>query len=153
MSKLELKDLVATPKISKQQKALVAVFQAAARLRRQAGGIFHEEGLSAAQYNVLRILRGAAGSLPIMTIRDRMIFREPSITRLIDRLEKQKLVERRPSKEDRRRVDCTLTTSGLAVVNSLDEPTDRMDRELMSRLNVRELRTLTTLLEKVGFDE
>ena len=106
--------------------------------------------ISSAQYNILRILRGAAGPLPTMTIRDRMMDREPSITRLIDRLEGRGLVKRVPSEEDRRRVDCHLSPAGRALVDSLDEPVDTMDRELMKDLRQRELETVTALLDRIA---
>src|SRR5262245_31239234 len=58
--------------------------------------LFHDHSLTPAQYNVLRILRGAGGDgLPCLEIADRMITRDPDITRLVDRLEKAALVERR----------------------------------------------------------
>lgn len=139
---------------SEHQRTLVALMAAAGRIRRQFGDVVSAHGLGASQYNILRILRGAEGAtLPIMTIRDRMIHPEPSITRLVDRLEERGLVERAPCPEDRRRVDCRLTRAGRTLVDSLDEPVDRRDRELMSRLSRSELRTLRTLLDKVGLPE
>ena len=72
---------------------------AAGRFRRQAGCVLDGHGVSASQYNILRILRGAGGELPIMTIRDRMVDRQPSITRLVDRLDAKGLVRRTPSQE------------------------------------------------------
>ncbi|HEX5574528.1 MAG TPA: MarR family transcriptional regulator, partial [Gemmatimonadales bacterium] len=51
------------------------------------------EGISQSQYNILRILRGARpNALKISEISDRMITRDPDVTRLIDRLIKQGLV-------------------------------------------------------------
>lgn len=88
-----------------------------------------------------------------MTIRDRMLDREPSITRLVDRLEKRGLVRRNPSKDDRRRVECHLTPAGLTLLDETDEVVDQRDQELMGRLTAPELNTLTRLLDKVGDPE
>ena len=88
-----------------------------------------------------------------MTIRDRMMDPQPSITRLIDRLEGRGLVKRRPLTDDRRRVDCEITQAGVALIEELEGPLDAMDRELMSRLDRKELATLTRLLDKVGDPE
>ena len=136
--------------ISEHQRALVAIMAAAGRLRRQAGGLLDGHGLSASQYNVLRILRGAGGELPTMTIRERMIDPEPSITRLVDRLEKRGLVERVPCPDDRRRVDCRLTDDGVQLLAALDEPIDQADRALMAGLDEAELTTLADLLDRVA---
>ena len=132
------------------QQALIALLQAAGRVRHGFTAALEPYGLSPSQYNVLRILRGARGELPIMTIRDRMMDPEPSITRLVDRLEERGLVARRRSSEDRRRVDCTLTAAGLALVTELDGPVDVLDRGLMEGLNESEMVALAGLLERVG---
>ena len=127
--------------------------RASGRIRRQFGDVVGQHGLGSSQYNILRILRGAGGALPIMTIRDRMIDPEPSITRLIDRLEERELIVRIPSEEDRRRVDCELTDQGRVLLELLDEPVDQRDKELMSRLARRELETLIDLPDRVGLAE
>jgi DNA-binding MarR family transcriptional regulator len=136
--------------VSPEQHALVALLRAEARLRRQLDDVPASQDLSRSQYNVLRILRGAGDSLPVMTVRDRMIDRLPSITRLLDRLEARGLLERTPSTEDRRRVDCRVTQAGLALLAELDEPIDAADRAVMSQLSASELKTLKKLLDRVG---
>ena len=136
--------------MSGEQKAAIALMAAAGRFRRQAGCVLDGHGISSSQYNVLRILRGAGGELPIMTIRDRMADREPSITRLVDRLEGKGLVRRTHSKEDRRRVDCEITAEGSALLKDLDSPVDETDRCLMQGLTKADLRTLAGLLDRVA---
>src|ERR1700720_1696813 len=79
-------------------------------------------GLSATQYNVLRILRGAPEGLACGEIASRMITRDPDITRLLDRLEKRGLISRRRESTDRRTVMARITPEGLALLNRLDEP-------------------------------
>ena len=137
-------------KPSREQRALVAVMSAAARLRRQAAGIVDTEGLSSSQYNVLRILRGAGDALPTMEIRERMMDREPSITRLLDRLVERGLVVRTPSEKDRRRVDCHITAAGLELLERLDGPVDAMDRRLMRGFSPSELDALSVLMDRVA---
>lgn len=138
------------PKPSAEQKTLIALLRAAGRVRRQIGSTVEDKGLTPSQYNVLRILRGARGPLPIMTIRDRMMDPEPSITRLVDKLEARGLVERTRSSDDRRRIDCALTSDGLALVDELDGPVGKNDRDVMSGLSKSELGTLAGLLERVA---
>jgi len=135
---------------SQEQEALISLFKAAGRVRRRFRGTLEFDGLTESQYNVLRILRGARGPLPIMTIRDRMMDPEPSITRLVDKLEKRGLVQRNRCTDDRRRIDCCLTAEGLDLVNSLDKPVDLMDREVMGGFTKAELRSMIDLLGRVG---
>ena len=139
--------------LSAHQQAIVSLIRAAGRVRRQFGGVLAGGGIGSSQYNILRILRGEGGPLAIMTIRDRMLDPQPSITRLIDRLVERGLVDREQCADDRRRVDCTITSQGLAVLHRLDDPVDLRDRELMARLGNAELKTLSTLLELVGESE
>ncbi|MEM7414618.1 MAG: MarR family transcriptional regulator [Gemmatimonadota bacterium] len=133
-----------------QQQAFIAIMAASSRLRRQASCVLDGCGVSPSQYNVLRILRGAGGELPTREIRARMVDPEPSITRLVDRLEERELLERIPSSEDRRRVDCRLTPQGVALLAELDGPVDETDRALLSALSDSELETLIGLLDRVG---
>src|SRR5918995_5624051 len=81
------------------------------------------EGISVSQYNILRILRGARPKpVKISEIADRMITRDPDVTRLVDRLIKQGLVRRERGEEDRRVVLVEITPAGLAMLARLDGP-------------------------------
>ena len=107
-------------------------------------------GLSPTQYNVLRILRGAAGKgVCCGEIGERMITRDPDVTRLIDRLEKRNLLTRSRSKEDRRFVSIHLTPEGLELVDQLDEPLEKWNRKLMRNISSGEMKVLIELLEQL----
>src|SRR5436190_24163662 len=78
-------------------------------------------GLTEVQYNALRILRGAGkAGLSCQEIADRMITRDPDVTRLIDRLATRSLVDRSRSEEDRRVVVTRITAAGLKMLSSID---------------------------------
>ncbi|MBC7901566.1 MAG: MarR family transcriptional regulator [Saprospiraceae bacterium] len=101
------------------------------------------------QYNVLRILRGAGEyGLPTLTIAERMIERDPGITRMIDRLEAKGLVWRENCPNDRRRIYCRITEKGMDLLELLDEPVDETNAAFHG-LTAAELAQLTVLLEKV----
>lgn len=105
-------------------------------------------GLSPAQYNVLRILRGAGDAgLPCKEVGARMIAQDPDVTRLLDRLEKGGLAERSRDHEDRRVITVRISTKGLALARELDTTVARFHAERMSHLSKRDLRTLVELLE------
>ena len=106
-------------------------------------------GLSLAQYNILRILRGQPGRrLPCRQIGLRMVTREPDVTRLLDRLEKDGLVERVRSESDRRVVMISITSAGLELLASLDEPMRLIHKESLGHLARVEIRELNRLLVK-----
>ena len=111
--------------------------------------VFAREGLTAAQYNVLRILRGAGEPLPTMEIADRMVEHAPGVTRLLDRLEEKALVARVRCAEDRRRVLCRITPEGLATLARLDADVDALDARAVEGLSEGERQTLLGLLERL----
>jgi len=108
---------------SAHQEAVVALIRTADVLRRAVGDVVEPHGITAQQYNVLRILRGAgADGLPTLEIAERMIEQTPGITRLLDRLEQKELVTRQRSSSDRRCVYCRITEAGLELLCRLDAP-------------------------------
>jgi DNA-binding MarR family transcriptional regulator len=116
-------------------------------LSRSLVGILKAEDLSANQYNVLRILRGAHDALPCGEIASRMITRDPDITRLLDRLEKRLLISRCRETKDRRMVMAKITPEGLKLLSRLDEPVEEAHRKRLGHLGRERLRALTELLE------
>ena len=108
------------------------------------------EGISVSQYNILRILRGSRPkAVRIRDISDRMINRDPDVTRLVDRLIKQGLVRRERCTEDRRVVFVEITPAGLALLERLDEPVAEYTERAMAGLKPQQLRTLDTLLNEL----
>ncbi len=104
--------------------------------------------LSLNQYNVLRILRGAApGGLPCGQIAERMLTRDPDMTRLLDRLEGRGLVGRCREQDDRRVVLTRITRQGMKALAELDEPVRKKHEEQLGHLSDAKLRTLIELLQ------
>jgi DNA-binding MarR family transcriptional regulator len=103
--------------------------------------------LSPAPYNVLRILRGCPEGLTCREIGERMITRDPDITRLLDRLEKRKLIARNRDDKDRRVVLTRITDAGLDLLAKLDQPLREVHRKMLGHLGPERLRSLGQLLE------
>jgi DNA-binding MarR family transcriptional regulator len=113
-------------------------------------GLIHvlkAEDLSATQYNVLRILRGAPEGLPCGEIASRMITRDPDITRLLDRMEKRSLISRCRETKDRRMVKARITPEGLKVLARLDDPVQNGHRQQLGHLGRERMKSLTELLQ------
>ena len=108
--------------------------------------VLKTEDLSATQYNVLRILRGAPEGLPWGEIASRMITRDPDVTGLLDRLEKRGLISRCRETKDRRTVMARITPDGLKLLSRLDEPVQAAHRKQLGHLGRERLRVLTELL-------
>lgn len=130
-----------------EQEALLSIQRTAALVSRNAARVLQTEGLSLAQYNVLRILRGAGEEgLPTLAIRGRMIDPGSAITRLVDRLEGAGLVSRERG-SDRRTVRCRITPEGLATLARLDPRVRATESEIAGRVSAEELRTLIDVLD------
>jgi DNA-binding MarR family transcriptional regulator len=134
---------------SKAQEAAVALLRTADILRKVIGTVVEPKGITSQQYNVLRILRGAGErGLPTLEIAERMIETTPGITRLIDRLETKKLVARERCLTDRRQVFCRITSSGLALLTSLDTPIQHATGAALGVLKKNELAALIDFLDR-----
>ena len=142
---LKKRDPFAVP----EQEAMLNLLRTADCLQLEFVRLFRGHGLSPAQYNVLRILRGEGGAgLPSLEIAARMITSVPDITRLVDRLVAAGLVGRDRSSKDRRVVRVHITPCGLALLEALDEPVVSIHRALLGHLDAVELRQLSELLVK-----
>jgi len=108
--------------------------------------VMKTEDLTPAQYNVLRILRGAPEGLACGEISNRMVTRDSDITRLLDRLEKRTLISRCRESKDRRTVMARITREGLELLARLDEPIRTTHRELLGHLGIERLNLLANLL-------
>ena len=133
---------------SLEQEALLNVLRTADVFMQRISAALKPYGLSHSQYNVLRILRGAgADGLACREIGDRMITRDPDITRLLDRLEARELVTRTRDQQDRRVVMARITPEGVRLLAELDGPMVEVDRRSLDHMGEPRLRSLIALLE------
>jgi DNA-binding MarR family transcriptional regulator len=138
------------PFSSAEQEVVLGLLIAAARVMEPWAKFLTTVQLTTNQYNVLRILRGShPAMLACSDIAERMIERDPDITRLIDRLEARGLVKRIRSRRDRRVVEVGITDEGLALVRRLDPHVQQMPKALLGHLGAGKLGRLRNLLEAV----
>jgi DNA-binding MarR family transcriptional regulator len=105
------------------------------------------ESISPSQYNLLRILRGAGvGGRTMREIADRMINRDPDVTRLADRTVKLGLARRMRDTDDRRVVKLYITEKGAALLTRLDEVVHDFLEQVLGGLGPKRLRSLRDLL-------
>ena len=131
---------------SPEEAAFLELLRTADMLTRGAFGVLKAEDLSLTQYNVLRILRGSPQGLPCGELASRMITRDPDVTRLLDRMEKRRLISRSRDNQDRRMVLARITPEGLKLVDRLDEPVQKIHSKQLGHLGKEQLRALLQLL-------
>jgi len=133
---------------SREEAVFLELLRTTDMLSRGLLSILKREDVSATQYNVLRILRGAPEGLPCGEIARRMITRDPDVTRLLDRLEKRELISRSREATDRRTVIGRITPAGVRLLERLDEPVQKAHRKQLGHLGKERLRGLTRLLRE-----
>ena len=138
------------PTISLENRIFIALLQTADALTQEAEHLVKASGLTGAQYNVLRILRGAEPEgLPCKGIGDRMISHDPDMTRLLDRMEKHGLITRERQTDDRRVVKTRITPQGLSLLRTLDHPVRDLHKRQFRHMSAARLKILSDLLEEV----
>ena len=130
-----------------EEEAFVGISRTAAVLSHALGEAFKPHGITATQYNVLRILRGAGpNGLCRNEIRDRLVAQVPDVTRLLDRMEAAGLIERERDAADRRLVTTRITERGLRLLERLREPVSAIQRRHLGHMTAEQLATLSDLL-------
>ena len=131
-----------------EQEAILNLLRTSDQFQNRLGRLLREYDLTQSQYNVLRILRGEGKPMPCLEIGDRMIQVVPAMTGLLDRLEKQGLVQRERCTEDRRVVHVELTEVARGLLERMDNPVMELHKQLIGHLTQAELKELSRLLEK-----
>ncbi len=142
------------PFASLEEEVLVGLARTADAFQRGTAAALKEGGISPTQYNVLRILRGAgAPGLACGEIVERMVTKDPDVTRLLDRLEARHLVTRARDGADRRVVTTRISQEGIALLAELEEPLQAATRRLLGHMSERQLRSLAELLDEARATE
>ena len=128
---------------SLRHEAHLSILKTAAGLEHEMESAVRPHGITATQYNVLRILRGAGSEgLCRNEIGSRMLRRVPDVTRLLDRLEDLKLIVRERGGKDRRFVRTKITRAGLEMLETLDPVVDRLTDTQLGGIADARLRAL-----------
>ena len=102
------------------------------------------------QFNVLRILKGTKGEpISVLKILENMVQRSSNVTRIIDKLLSKGYVERKECPVNRRKMDITITDSGLEILKLLDKKVIALHQSLMENLDEEELEILKNLIMKL----
>jgi DNA-binding MarR family transcriptional regulator len=133
-----------------EDRLFVTILSTADALSLEVEQLLKSAGLTGAQYNVLRILRGAEPhGLACRAIAERMISHDPDMTRLLDRMEKRGLITRVRDTGDRRVVLTRITSQGLSILRTLDRPVHELHAKQFRHMQQARLKTLAGLLEEL----
>ena len=134
---------------SLEQEAYLQLWRTYDRLRELDERVFQRHGITAQQYNTLRILKSVRpGALPTSAVGARLVSRAADMTRLLDKLEEQGLVARKRWADNRRVVSVSITAAGVAVVNRLAADVKRLGKLQLGHLDRRTLRNLIDILAR-----
>ena len=109
---------------------------------------FDKEKITAQQFNILRILRGAGKPLSTLQIRQRMLDKMSDTSRIVDRLILKDLVKKNICPSDKRLVDVSITEKGKKLLEKLDNYEHDMDA-VFGNLSTTEVKTINSLLDKI----
>lgn len=138
------------PFSSTAEEAIVGLLRTSDLVRRHIATVVEPHGVTLQQFNVLRILRGAAADgLPTLEVADRMIEQTPGVTRLLDRLEAKELVRRQRCPKDRRQHLCWITAKGLALLQKIDGVAPAAADHMLKGLNAGDREKFIRLLDAI----
>jgi DNA-binding MarR family transcriptional regulator len=133
---------------SPSQRAMLSLLVVAGAVSQRLADACARHGITLDQYNVLRILRGVyPDGHPRYEIVDRLINRAPDVTRLLDRLQRQGLVERARAEQDRRLSISRITQAGLELLREMQPEVEALHAEFGARLQPAELEELARLCD------
>lgn len=132
------------------QKLIVDLFYTANWARDEQVKMMKAYGILPQHYNALRIIRGRSPE-PISPgeIREVLIDKANDLTRLLDKLEKNKWIKRRLCPANRRRIDVIITSQGLKLLKEIDKPMKAFTNELKKRISDKEAEKVAHLLDKM----
>jgi DNA-binding MarR family transcriptional regulator len=130
------------------QKATVNIIFSASWLHERVKNLLDTEDITPQQYNILRILRGSKTPMSTLQIRERMLDKMSDTSRIVERLQKKGLVEKKVCPADKRLVDVVISKKGMTLLEKLDRRNAELD-SLIHALTPEEAKTLNTLLDKM----
>lgn len=129
--------------------ALDAIRRIVQALRTSAREVETKVGLSSAQLFALHQLAAAPG-LSVNDLAARTFTHQSSVSVVVQRLVKRRLVAKLPARDDRRRVRLELTDAGRAMVRRSPEPVQERLISGIAGLGARDRRTLTRALDAIA---
>ncbi len=114
-------------------------------LKRALEGRLSEHNITATQYVVLEVLRERDG-VSLSLLGRKLYFDNPTITGIVDRMERDGLVERRRIANDRRVINVFLTAKGKELAHRTCDIAEVINHEAMDKFSPRQEQGLISML-------
>ncbi len=135
---------------SPSSKAVLNIIYTGSWLMGKTVQVLKPYGISAQQYNVLRILKGRTpDSTALSDIQERMLDRMSNATRLVEKLRQKQYVTRVECPGNRRKVDIHITTTGLSLLADIYDKIDESENEMMKKLSETQIESLNEILDQL----
>ncbi len=118
------------------------------RLNARLIGRLKSIGIKASEWRVLSVLR-SYGRLSVGNIAERTLMEQPTVSRVVNRLERQAMVSRWPSSEDSRVTDVTLTEIGSSAFDAIMPSALRHEESALLGFTRKEVTMLKKYLERI----
>lgn len=145
---MTVEELTKSANLSVEKRAALNVLITQNQLSERLNEVLKPFEISVEQFNVLRILRGQKKPANMCIIQERMIAKKSNTTRLVDKLLLKKLVSREVCSENRRKIEVTITATGLEFLNEIDPKIEAYEKSIGSNMTTAELIQLSELLQK-----
>ena len=130
------------------QKAIINLIYTYNWMNEKMKKVFDKEDITAQQYNILRILRGAGKPISTLQIRERMLDKMSDTSRIVDRLVLKGFAKKNICKDDKRLVDVSISASGKKLLEKMDQYENERDA-IFGNLSDAEAKALNKLLDKI----
>ena len=146
---MSIEEDISQPKFRNEfQKGVINLIYTYNWMNEKMKALFNKEKITAQQFNILRILRGAGKPLSTLQIRQRMLDKMSDTSRIVDRLIVKGLVSKTVCPDDKRLVDVSISDKGMKLLEKMDKYENDMDA-VFGNLSNAEAKTLNNLLDKI----
>ncbi len=137
---------------NEHQRMMLNILYTADLFEQKLSAVFKEYGLTHPQYNILRILNGShPKALYVHEIKERIMFKNSDLTRLMDRLVKKEFIIRETCPTNRRRVEVSITKAGIGILKALEPEIEKVfDYEnLQSKITTEQASAFSRVLDLI----
>lgn len=132
------------------KEVVISIIHTTCLVNSKLNDVLKPYGVSLQQFNVLRILRGQnQNPVTLSTVQERMIAKMSNTTRLVDKLSKKGYVEKKINKDNRRKIDISITNEGLLFLEEISKLIDSTEKDIISSLTKEEAYNMIRLLDKI----
>ncbi|RFC66940.1 MULTISPECIES: MarR family winged helix-turn-helix transcriptional regulator [Mesorhizobium] len=135
--------------VKSRKNVVMNRLQSAARLSRTVlAARLNGHGFYAGQDQIMLALNNLDGQSP-SELATRLGVRPPTITKTINRLQAQGVLEKRASQEDARQTHIFLTESGRETIKAIEKSVKKTEKQALRGLDKKEQKALSKLLSRI----